>query len=272
MRDITRMYVAVNGGSNKVTVTFLKALIVNKGNVERRVDTVITATVVNELGQKARIEDLCTVTVSERVGGRSSCPVTKSLRTNQADVNIEVLRAYLQKIIEYRDAQGTDLGDPLPLAEAKQQQKDLAKATALGMVPVALSGVAGHTVMKAASRQLVQGRRALRWTAAELTKLAQKIGRAYPKGGGVTDKDIMDKVSKTGSVLGAANSVEGAQAQLLDDYIDPRKEGNRICVYSDMKMNGYNLYRKDVSPVWAKQGLHALYKFVFFALDHNPFI
>lgn len=61
-----------------------------------------------------------------------------------------------------------------------------------------------------------------------------------------------------------------ARAQWLNDYIDPGIDANRICVYSDMKMNGYELYRKDVSPLWAKQGLRALYQFVFFVLDKNP--
>jgi hypothetical protein len=54
VRDITRMYVAVDG-ENLVTVTFLKSLIVSKGNAERRVDTVVTATVKNERGKAAKI-------------------------------------------------------------------------------------------------------------------------------------------------------------------------------------------------------------------------
>ena len=103
-----------------------------------------------------------------------------------------------------------------------------------------------------------------------LTELAKKLGKTYSKGQEIKAKDVWDRTNKIGNVFKIPTSVEGAQAKWLDSYIDPGKKANTICVYSDMNMNGYALYRKDVSPLWVKQSLHKLNQFVFFILDYIP--
>jgi hypothetical protein len=198
--------------------------------------------------------------------------MNKSMRTNQVALDLTILKTYLQTLTAYRDAQDAEeyLGPPLPIVEAQQRQKDLAKATELGMVPIALSGLAKHAWKKSLSRHLVPGQRAARWTAKELTELAKKLGKTYRKGKEIKAKDVWGRTNKIGNVLKIPTSVEGAQAKWLDSYIDPGKKANNICVYSDMKMNGYDLYRKDVSPLWVEQSLHKLHEYVFFIINHIP--
>ena len=266
VREAIRVYVEVDGVSLKVTVGYLRTIIMEVGNLTQRTD-VTTTTVVSPTSfaeYRMHPDSYCPDLDEKRLvithtGRRGNTPLvtrTQYLPRSKAGGDLRVFDQYVKKVLAYRESPEYAADrhhDPLPVKQGEELNKDLSTAAAAGTVPFTIGGGIGAAVgKKLIPRTMVRSRAFIRFLSSRMGKI-------------LSPEQVASKMEKLIGTTGLTKSVDARQAGLGADYLDPTKQ--RLYVYTDFKEGGQSIYSHDVSPAWVKEAHHWLYKVVFGSIE-----